>query len=128
VDAILAVGVVDPSATSATGLVKREGRERESLVDPRESEREISRIIVHSCKFLCLTRFGHFARECREEEDRCYKCHGTGHIARNCSQEEDTCYNCNQIGHIVKDCPNAGTKTCYKCGGVGHILRECPSK
>ena len=21
-------------------------------------------------------RFGHFARECREEEDRCYKCHG----------------------------------------------------
>ena len=23
-----------------------------------------------------LTRFGHFARECREEEDRCYKCHG----------------------------------------------------
>ena len=23
-----------------------------------------------------FTRFGHFARECREEEDRCYKCHG----------------------------------------------------
>ena len=23
-----------------------------------------------------LCRFGHFARECREEEDRCYKCHG----------------------------------------------------
>ena len=43
------------------------------------------------------TRFGHFARECREEEDRCYKCHGTGHIARNCSQDEDTCYNCNEV-------------------------------
>ena len=42
-------------------------------------------------------RFGHFARECREEEDRCYKCHGTGHIARNCSQDEDTCYNCNEV-------------------------------
>ena len=46
---------------------------------------------------LC-PRFGHFARECREEEDRCYKCHGTGHIARNCSQDEDTCYNCNEVG------------------------------
>ena len=73
-----------------------------------------------------MVRFGHFARECREEEDRCYKCHGmtscfwilqycagkrkktkvssciiffagTGHIARNCSQDEDTCYNCNEV-------------------------------
>ena len=24
----------------------------------------------------CSFRFGHFARECYEEEDRCYKCHG----------------------------------------------------
>ena len=33
---------------------------------------------------------GHFARECREEEDTCFKCHGFGHIVRNCSQKEDT--------------------------------------
>ena len=48
-------------------------------------------------------RFGHFTRECREEEERCYKCHGSGHIARNCGQEADTCYNCNQVGHVVRD-------------------------
>ena len=71
-------------------------------------------------------RFGHFARECREEEERCYKCHGSGHVARACPQEEDTCYNCNQVGHVVRDCPLGGSKTCYQCGGVGHVVRDCP--
>ena len=37
-------------------------------------------------KMMCrkCNRFGHFARECREEEDLCYKCNGTGHFAKNC--------------------------------------------
>ena len=33
-------------------------------------------VITLICNICVLTRFGHFARECREEEDRCYKCHG----------------------------------------------------
>ena len=38
----------------------------------------------YACTYLsnyCILRFGHFARECREEEDRCYKCHGKFHGA-----------------------------------------------
>ena len=60
---------------------KERGRERERKPCGSERERLRARerdcqIIVHSRKFLHLIRFGHFARECREEEDRCYKCHG----------------------------------------------------
>ena len=50
----------------------------------------------HFTQIPCF-RYGHLARDCQEEEDRCYRCHGTGHIARNCEQEEDTCYNCNKV-------------------------------
>ena len=43
-----------------------------------------------------ILRFGHFARECREEENLCYKCHKSGHIAKDCSQP-DLCYVCNKV-------------------------------
>ena len=67
------------SFSARFGKEEERERERESLVDPRERLRARERdcqIIVHTRKFLHLIRFGHFARECREEEDRCYKCHG----------------------------------------------------
>lgn len=80
-------------------------------------------------------QMGHFARECKEDADRCYRCNGkyyrvkkklefvewfsnilrfvllsigTGHIARDCSQSPDDpcCYNCNKTGHIARNCPD----------------------
>ena len=52
-------GMVGQNATSATGLFVSSTGQIEDF------DKENSK------------RFGHFARECREEEDRCYKCHGT---------------------------------------------------
>ena len=43
-----------------------------------------------------IQRYGHFARECREAENRCYKCHQSGHIAKDCEKEE-VCYVCNKV-------------------------------
>ena len=64
-----ATGVVDPSATSATGIISNRSRRSRG---PSLSQTWLS----SKSDLFVFTRFGHFARECREEEDRCYKCHG----------------------------------------------------
>jgi hypothetical protein len=73
-----------------------------------------------------LRRYGHFARECTEEESRCYKCSESGHLAKDC-ERPDVCYVCNKEGHMAAACPDGDQKTCYKCGGKGHIALSCPS-
>ncbi|XP_045592226.1 DNA-binding protein HEXBP isoform X2 [Procambarus clarkii] len=71
-------------------------------------------------------RPGHFARDCKEEEDHCYRCDGVGHIAKDCehSSDEPSCYNCSKMGHIARDCPEP-ERTCYVCNKSGHISRQC---
>jgi cellular nucleic acid-binding protein len=32
---------------------------------------------------------GHFARDCREEQERCYNCNKFGHIAKDCTNDQD---------------------------------------
>ena len=41
-------------------------------------------------------RYGHFARECTQEENSCYKCSEMGHMAKDCDKE-DVCYVCNKV-------------------------------
>ncbi|MPC21720.1 CCHC-type zinc finger protein [Portunus trituberculatus] len=67
-------------------------------------------------------RPGHFARDCKEEEDHCYRCDGVGHIAKDCehSSDERLQERCNLKGHMARNCPK-----CYMCGGFGHISRQC---
>ena len=82
------------------------------------------------CSFVgvfLFARYGHFARECTQEENSCYKCSESGHLAKEC-EKPDICYVCNKEGHMAKDCPDGDQKTCYKCGGKGHIALECPSQ
>jgi len=78
-------------------------------------------------KCLKCNKYGHFARECTQEENSCYKCSESGHLAKEC-EKPDICYVCNKEGHMAKDCPDGDQKTCYKCGGKGHIALECPSQ
>ena len=33
---------------------------------------------------------GHFARECKMEAERCYKCNELGHIAKECDKDIDS--------------------------------------
>jgi len=72
-------------------------------------------------------RPGHFARECRMDQDRCYRCNDLGHLARDCSKEIDSgaCYNCKNPGHVQRDCPEASQRPCYRCGENGHLARDC---
>lgn len=36
------------------------------------------------------------ARDCQEQEERCYRCNDTGHKSRDCDRQKDeiSCYNC----------------------------------
>ena len=36
--------------------------------------------------------------------EKCYKCSRPGHFARECRMDEDRCYKCNQLGHVARDC------------------------
>ena len=76
---------------------------------------------------ISFVRFGHFARECTQEENSCYKCSESGHLAKEC-EKPHLCYVCDKEGHLAKDCPDGDQKTCYKCGGKGHIALECPTQ
>ena len=73
-----------------------------------------------------MVRFGHFARECREEEDRCYKCHGMTicfwivQYAQNlfCGEEEKTKVN----SFIIFFCRD-WTHCAELQPGWGHLLQ-----
>lgn len=65
------------------------------------------------------------ARDCQEQEERCYRCNDTGHKSRDCDREKDQlgCYNCKEKGHLVRDCPTK-VDVCFACNLEGHISRK----
>ena len=44
---------------------------------------------------------------------QCFKCQNYGHVAKFCRQETDRCANCGQLGHIKSSCNN--DVCCYHC-------------
>ncbi|GIX79771.1 uncharacterized protein CDAR_77421 [Caerostris darwini] len=44
---------------------------------------------------------------------RCFKCCRFGHLAKNCKEESDVCSNCGNQGHTYKDCSK--DKSCRNC-------------
>ena len=44
---------------------------------------------------------------------QCFKCQNYGHVAKFCRREDDRCANCGQLGHIKSSCDN--DVCCYHC-------------
>ncbi|PPR03263.1 hypothetical protein CVT24_012827 [Panaeolus cyanescens] len=59
---------------------------------------------------------------------RCLKCQRYGHFAKECTQDEDTCGHCAQKGHRTKFCQNPTKRACVSCNAGGHASysRDCP--
>lgn len=65
----------------------------------------------------------------RKEPTRCLKCQKYGHFAKECPQDEDTCSTCATKGHRSNECPTPETLGCISCNAKDHASwsRECPT-
>ncbi|KAJ3743860.1 hypothetical protein EV360DRAFT_15300, partial [Lentinula raphanica] len=73
---------------------------------------EARRSLPEPQRCLKCQKMGHFARECKRDEDVCGRC-AKRHSTNSCSSKELFCANCNAPGHGAADrsCPSFTSRT-----------------